>query len=214
MGFNILDLLLPRETKFFTFLNQQVDSLIEGCKVFNKLVANIEQLSEDDIKKKLSIIKDCELNGDKMEVTIIKELNETFITPLDREDIHLIVINVDKALDILTSISRKFEIYNIRKVPLNVVRFSEIIVNIAQQLGELMRLLETKKNIDDHVKKLHTLENDGDYLFHISMAELFNEQNNPIDIIKFKEVYEHLEYVIDSIDYVGKLIRGIKVKAG
>lgn len=211
---HILDLLLPRETKFFDYINQQFRYLIEGCKVFNDLVSNIECLSEEEIRKKLQEIKNYEKKGDEIELKILDELNLTFITPLDREDIHTLSINVDRALDILNSISRKIEIYNIRQVPANVCRFASIIVAIAEQAAALVKPLREKKNIREEFVKIHALELEADELFHVSMAELFDGNNHPIFIIKFKEVYEHLESVVDAIDYVGKVIRGINVKQG
>ena len=214
MGFNILDLLLPRETKFFIYLNQLVGLLVKGTNVFKDLVMNIKTLSEDQIKAKLVEIKECETSGDEVERKIFDQLNKTFITPIDREDIHLLAINIDRALDILNSISRKIEIYNIREVPSNVCRFGDIIVAITQQMGVLVNQLQKKGAIDEGAATMHGLENEADELFHASMAELFNDKNNPIHIIKFKEFYEHLESVVDAVDYVGKLIRGIKVKLG
>jgi uncharacterized protein Yka (UPF0111/DUF47 family) len=77
-----------------------------------------------------------------------------------------------------------------------------------------VKQLHKKTYLDEIVNKMHALENEADELFHVSMAELFSDKNNPIHIIKFKEFYEHLESVVDAIDYVGKLIRGIKVKLG
>ena len=213
MGFNLFDLLLPRETKFFKYMDQQVEYLVKGCTTFKDLVSKIETLSEDAIRKELLVIKDCESNGDLVERTIIEELHKTFITPIDREDIHTLAINVDRALDILNSISRKIEIYNIRQVPANVWKFADIIVKIALKMGEVVSMLKTRKSIEEAVHDMHGLENEADELFHVSMAELFNEKD-PIHIIKFKEMYEHLESVVDAIDYVGKIIRGIRVKQG
>jgi uncharacterized protein len=213
MGFNIFDLLLPRETKFYTYMEQQVGLLEKGCFTFKELVGKIETMSEDAIKKELMVIKDCEQSGDVVERTIIEELNKTFITPIDREDIHTLAINVDRALDILNSISRKIEIYQIRHVPANVWKFADIIVKIAAEMNNAVRQLKTHKSIKEVATRMHELEIEADELFHVSMAELFKEKD-PIHIIKFKEVYEHLESVVDAIDYVGKLIRGIKVKQG
>ncbi|HUI92175.1 MAG TPA: DUF47 family protein [Chitinivibrionales bacterium] len=210
---NILDLLLPRETKFFNYMEQQVEFLIKGCQTFKELVGKIETMSEDAIKKELLVIKDCESKGDDVEHLIIEELDKTFITPIDREDIHTLAINVDRALDILNSISRKIEIYRIRQVPANVWKFADIIVKIAAQMKLAVCHLRNRKGIQDIAKQMHELEIQADELFHESMAELFNAKD-PIHIIKFKEVYEHLENVVDAVDYVGKIVRGIKVKQG
>ena len=214
MRFNLLDLLLPRETKFYTYLEEEAEQLITGCTMFRELLANLPTLSESTIKEKLFAINECEQKGDVIERRIIDELHKTFITPIDREDIHLMTINIDKSLDILNSISRKVEIYRVRKVPSNVCKFADIIVEIATELRALLDALRRKAKIDDIVQKMHGLENKADDLFHIGMNQLFTEQYSPIDVIKYKEVYEHLENIVDSIDYIGKLVRGIMVKLG
>ena len=214
MKFNLLDILLPRETKFFTYFTEQVDVFIEGSKLFKKLVSNLDTLSEDEIKNSLAEIKECELRGDAVEQKIIFELHETFITPIDREDIHTMAINIDRCLDILNSVSRKIEIYAIRKVPANVRRFAEIIVEIAEEMGRLVIALRNLKDVSEISKKMHALENRADDLFHQSMAELFRDNVDPVDIIRLKELYEHLEAVVDCADYIGKLVRGVAVKQG
>ena len=214
MGFNIFDLLLPRETKFFAFMHHQVEYLMKGATTFKDLVENIETLSETDIREKIATIKECESLGDAKEREIFDALSKTFITPIDREDIHTLTINVDRALDILNSISRKIEIYNIRKVPSNVRAFADIIVKITGELDILIVRLQNKKAMSEVIHKMHDLEKEADELFHASMAELFSGNENPVHIIKFKEFYEHLESVVDAVDYVGKLVRGIKVKLG
>jgi uncharacterized protein Yka (UPF0111/DUF47 family) len=98
-------------------------------------------------------------------------------------------------------------------VPENVVRFCVLIVDIASELKRLVQDLKDKKDIPLILKKMHTLENDADTLFHNSIARLF-ETKDPIEIIKFKELYEQLENVIDLVDHIGKLVRGIMVKQG
>jgi uncharacterized protein Yka (UPF0111/DUF47 family) len=213
MGLNLLDILLPRETRFFTYLNQQADALVRGASVFYELTTNIERFSEAEIKERLTKIKECEVEGDLIEVKIFEELNRTFITPIDREDIHTLTINIDRSLDILNSISRKVEIYQIRQVPANVCNFARLILDGAQQMRILVDHLERKEDIHSIANRMHVIENEADELFHVSMAELFkNADAPPVYVIKFKEFYEHLESVVDAIDYVGKLVRGIKVK--
>lgn len=214
MKFSLLDILLPRETKFFTYFSQQIDILIEGGKLFKSLVANLETLSEEELKNRLAEIKECEQRGDVIEMKIIEELHQTFITPIDREDIHVMAINIDRTLDILYSISRKIEIYSITAVPANVRRFADIIVEICTEMGKLVGALKDRQDISDITKRMHVLENRADELFHQSMAELFKDNKSPVDIIRLKELYEHLESVVDSADYIGKLVRGVVVKMG
>jgi uncharacterized protein Yka (UPF0111/DUF47 family) len=214
MRFNLLDLLLPRETKFYNYLDEQVDALIDGCRTFGSLLNAIESIDEELFRQKIAAIKDYELKADAIERRIIDELHKTFITPIDREDIHHMTINIDKSLDILNSIARKFDIYSIRKVPANVCAFSSVICEISSQLKPLLLTLKRKGNIHETVEKMHTLENRADDLFHQGMADLFRGKYTPLDVIKFKEVYEHLENIVDSIDFIGKIVRGIMVKLG
>ncbi|HBC88865.1 MAG TPA: hypothetical protein DCZ94_18130 [Lentisphaeria bacterium] len=214
MKFNIFDLLLPREIKFFKYLTEQAEIFIEGCEAFKKLVSNIESMSVADRNNLIKRINELEQKGDDLEHHIIDELHKTFITPLDREDIHMIVLNVDKSLDILNSIARKFEIYGVDKVPVNICRFADLITEIAVELRRLFAALESKNDLNLIVRKIHELENKADELFHTSMAELFHGNHSPVDIIKYKEIYEHLEAVVDSVDFIGKIVRGIVVKQG
>jgi uncharacterized protein len=214
MGFNIFDYLLPKETKFYTYMDQQVGYLVCSTGIFKELIDNIKSMTEDQIREKLLKIKECETGGDEVEHSILDELKKTFITPIDREDIHTLAINIDRAIDILNSISRKIDIYDIREVPANVGKFADIIVKITKQMEVSVRRLRGKEDIDETVTAMHELENEADELFHSSMAELFSDKHDPIYILKFKEFYEHLETVVDAIDYVGKFIRGIRVKHG
>ena len=113
MKFNLLDLLLPRETKFFDYLDQMSDFILNSSNALSDLIVHIECLSEEEIKKRLYAIRDYEQKGDNIEETIIEELGGTFITPLDREDIHTLAMNMDLSLDILKGVSRKIEFMQI-----------------------------------------------------------------------------------------------------
>ncbi len=215
MKFNVLDLLLPREVKFYKYMESQADVFIESCEVFKKMVSNIETLDDGEKKNMIQRINELEQKGDDIEHHIIDELHKTFITPLDREDIHVITINVDKSLDILNSIARKFEIYGIRKVPVNVCRFADVIVEISIEMRNLFRALERKADVNEIARKMHELENKADLLFYTSVASLFGDDKySPVEIIKYKEIYEHLESIVDSVDFIGKIVRGVSVKQG
>lgn len=214
MKFNIFDLLLPRETKFFTLFDAQVNALIKGGEAFRKLVADIEGLQEFEIKTRVSEIKEIETKGDVIEHEIIDALHQSFITPFDREDIHVMAVNIDRSLDIINSTAHKIEMYGIRKVPANIVNFADIIMEMCLELQKLMTQFKNKGSVEDIIKKIHELENKADFLFRISLADLFNNRTDAIEIIKFKEIYEHLEDLTDCIDFIGKTVRGITVKQG
>jgi uncharacterized protein Yka (UPF0111/DUF47 family) len=116
-------------------------------------------------------------------------------------------------LDLVNDLSRKLEIYGIHEMPASVMSFCDILVGICDENTRLIAALETRKDIPKIIRLMHEFEKRGDDIFHQAMAKLF-ESSSPIEIIKFKEVYEVLEDTIDSVDDVGKIIRGIMIKLG
>lgn len=213
MKFNILDLLLPRETKFYAMLSKQADILVQASEEFRLLVSNLQSSSNDAVLKNLVSIKELEKSGDKIEKAVIDELDKTFITPLDREDINRISMQMGITLDLMNTLSRKLEIYGIHQMPAAVMSFCDILVGIAKENTNLMAALQTRKGIPQIIRLMHEFEKRGDDVFHQAMAKLF-ESTAPVEIIKFKEVYEVLEDTIDSVDLVGKIIRSIMIKLG
>lgn len=214
MRFRFLDLLLPREIKFYDYFIQHSRNFYDACQQFHEVILKIESYQGDDLRKALGTIKDYEKKGDAIEREVMEELNNTFITPLDREDIHLIVMNADRAMDLLNNLSSKLNIYSIRNVPANMTKFTAIVMDIAHEYVNLMEALPKREGVAEIIRIMHSHEKRGDEAFHHSMAELFSENNPPVYIIKFKEIYELLEEIIDTVDYIGKLIRGILVKLG
>ncbi|MEI8096197.1 MAG: DUF47 family protein [Spirochaetales bacterium] len=214
MGFNLLDLLLPKEAKFFTLLDQQAQLLTDASLTFKSFLGQLEDLSEDEIRKRLLLIRDLENQADKVETTIIDELNKTFITPLDREDIHSLTTQIDTAIDGIDGVARKIGTYHIKKASSRVFRFAELIVEASQEIQVLLKLVQDKKVTFASIEKIHQIEVQADDLFYECMADLFAKEDNPIKVLKLKELYEHLEMVVDSINTVAKSIRGIVVKQG
>ncbi len=213
MKFNILDLLLPRETKFYTMLNKQAETLQMASQEFRSLVTNLQALNNDEALKNLVSIKEFEKSGDKIEKAVVDELDKTFITPLDREDINRISMQMGITVDLINSLSRKLEIYGIHEMPPAVMSFCDILVGISKENVSLIDALKSRKGIPQIIRLMHEFEKRGDDIFHQAMATLF-VSSSPVEIIKFKEVYEVLEQIIDSIDFVGKIIRSIMIKLG
>ena len=210
----LIDLLLPKEVEFFRLMNKQVDIFCEACKTFDNLVLNLQNMNSQEITSEVLKIKEFEANGDNIERFIIEKLDKTFITPLDREDIHDIVANMDKSLDLLHRVSQKIDIYHIKKSPENLIKFTALIVRISQELKKLIYNIENKKALSHLVREIHKMENDADLLFHTSVAELFNDKKNPIEVVKFKDIYQEVESIVNSIDLSAKFVRGIMMKQG
>jgi uncharacterized protein Yka (UPF0111/DUF47 family) len=214
MGFNLFDLLLPKEGKFFTLLDRQAALLTETSQTFKTFLGQLEDLSEDEVKKRLWIIRDLELKADEVETTILDELHKTFITPIDREDIHTLAALIDHGVDGINATTRKIATYHIKKASSRVCRFSDFIVDASLEIQTLLGLLKDKAVTYASIEKVHQIENQADDLFFECMADLFAKEDNPVKILKLKELYESLESVVDSLDAVAKCIRGIVVKQG
>lgn len=165
MGFNLLDLLLPKEAKFFTLLDQQAQLLTDASLTFKSFLGQLEDLSEDEIRKRLLLIRDLENQADKVETTIIDELNKTFITPLDREDIHSLTTQIDTAIDGIDGVARKIGTYHIKKASSRVFRFAELIVEASQEIQVLLKLVQDKKVTFASIEKIHQIEVQADDLF-------------------------------------------------
>jgi uncharacterized protein Yka (UPF0111/DUF47 family) len=177
-------------------------------------MTTLPSMSDEDASAAFAVIKEFERKGDIIEREVIRELNATFITSIDREDIHEIVVKTDKAMDGVYGLARRFEIYTLRTIPPEVIGFCEIMVDIAYELINLMKALQSRHGLAGIIDKMHTLENRGDDTLHQGLGNLFNHEEDPAHIIKFKEIFEMLEEVIDSIDHIGKIVRGILVKLG
>jgi uncharacterized protein Yka (UPF0111/DUF47 family) len=213
----LLDALLPREIKFYKYLNDQIDNFCHACKVFHELIINIQNLEKAEVLQYIDKIKTIETRGDRIEHFIIDKLHTTFITPIDREDIHDIVIHIDSSLDSLNTTSQKIETYRLKEIPPNIIKFSELICEAGNEIKKLLKCLEEKSDmmtVQKITDRVHDIENQCDDLLHISILELFKNEKDAIYIMKIKEIYEDLEITVDALDVIAKLIRGIVVKYG
>jgi len=214
MRFNIFDLLLPRETKFYSFLSEQTQNLVDGAVYFKETVDSLEKLSKEELLKRIAEVKEFEKKGDDIERKILDALDKTFITPLDREDIHHIAMGIDHSLDMLNNLARKLEIYGVTSAPSAICGFCNIIVEGANELNNLMIALPKREGAMEIIRVIHSIERRADDMFHHAMADLFTGDHSPIDVIKYKEIFELLEEITDSIDHVAKQVRGVLVKVG
>jgi hypothetical protein len=205
----ILSWLIPQEKYFFTMIEQQSKNVLEGV---DALVNMLEHYNE--IEKKRDRIKHIENEGDKMVHDIFAELNKTFITPIDREDITKLTSSLDDILDNLEAVSERLIIYEIKKPPKYMLEFAQILQKTARNVNEgihLLRNFKDAKQIRGFCRDVNTLENEGDILLRKATADLFTKKD-PIEIIKTKELYDDLEAAIDRCEDVADVIGDILVK--
>ncbi len=213
MGFQLFDLLLPKERKFFTLFDRQAGLLADAAQTFKTFLAQLEELSEDDVKKRLWLIRDIELRADELETTIYDELSKTFLTPFDREDIHLLATRLDGVIDGIDAAARKIGAYHVRKASSRVCKFADLIVDASLELQTLLGLLKNKGETYSSIERIHQLESRADDLFYEGVADLFAKEDG-VKLLKLKELYEALENIADGIDTVARTVRSIVVKQG
>jgi predicted phosphate transport protein (TIGR00153 family) len=205
----ILSWLIPHEKYFFDMIEQQSKNVLQGV---DALVNMLEHYNE--IEKKRDRIKQIENEGDKMVHDIFAELNKTFITPIDREDITKLTSSLDDILDNLEAVSERLIIYEIKKPPKYMLEFAQILQKTTRNVNEginLLRNFKDAKQIRGFCRDVNTLENEGDILLRRATAELFTKKD-PIEIIKTKELYDDLEAAIDRCEDVADVIGDILVK--
>ena len=176
MGLSVLDLLLPRETAFFDYMNEQAEVFCQACKEFKRMTVDIEHLDPDQMRRRVSAIKEYELKGDEVERTIIDKLDTTFITPLDREDIQRMGTRLDDVLDAMDAAANRMMLYDVGRPTEDAKAFARVLVKATGLLAEgfgLLRDLKKPEMLLSTCVEVHTQENEGDRLLHTALANLF-----------------------------------------
>ncbi|MBI4656071.1 MAG: DUF47 domain-containing protein [Elusimicrobia bacterium] len=169
-----------------------------------------------DSSEEVARIKDLEHAGDMLTHETIEMLNRSFVTPIDREDIYLLITKMDDILDLMDGAANRTELYKIDKITPEALELAEILKKAANILHHTiisMRNLKDYQEIIKHCIEIHTIENEGDQLFRKAMVNLFEqEKNDPIKVIKWKEIYEDLETATDKCEDVANIIESIAMK--
>jgi predicted phosphate transport protein (TIGR00153 family) len=201
--------LLPREEKFYALFARQVNIISEA----SRLLTDGMRAGATRLAMAATEIKSLEHSGDEIIHEIFTKLNQTFITPIDPEDIHSISSALDDVLDGLEEAAHRLVSYRIDPIPPDMIRLAEIISACSKTLLAAFGTLEKSARIMEHCIEVNRLENEGDLITRSAVADLFNQQEDPIALIKLKEVYECLEATIDSCEDVADLLQNVVVKS-
>ncbi|MGD1009013.1 MAG: DUF47 domain-containing protein [Candidatus Aminicenantales bacterium] len=200
----------PKDQKFFGLFRQDAANLKTGILALQELVNNYE-----DVEKKYQHIKDIEHQGDMITHEIFTKLRETFITPLDREDIHGLASGLDDVLDCIEGVASRMNYFKVPKPTPEMKELVEIISQAVHQISEALNNLETLGRVDAFCKQINILEYEADVVCREAIANLFEttERVDQLkDLIKLKEIYGRLEIAADRCEDVANIIEGIIVK--
>ncbi|MBI4298738.1 MAG: DUF47 domain-containing protein [Chloroflexi bacterium] len=202
---------LPREERFFGLLRSSARILLE---ISQKLVDLMEHY--ENVADKIAEIKRLEEAGDHVIGEIMRNLHRTFVTPLDREDIALLADRLDDVIDAIEETCRNLREFNIPKPTEHVIELARIIQRSAEILEQAVSLLKHKgarlKEILPHTVEVNRLENEADHVTSMAIAELFNSTAPPIEILKWREIYNNLELATDLCEDAANVLEGIVLK--
>jgi len=204
MGFS----LLPREDEYFSLFSKMAEKIEEASSV---LVEMIESDAED-MSSFSRRIKDAEHGCDELMHAITTKLNKSFITPFDREDIYSLSISLDDICDYIDASARSIMMYDIHKTSEYSKNLARIIHSEAVEIRSAIAMLHKPNGMNQHFIEIHRLENEADDIYFKAMADLFKNSSNPINVIKWKELYDMLENATDKCETVANIIESIVLK--
>ena len=200
----------PRDFNFFKLFEKQISYAVDAARFFREVVS--QGCVNEDALSKMSAI---EHQADDVAHTIIEQLNKTFITPIDREDIHALTMEIDDIVDMIDTIVNRMRIYNITGVDKNLQEFAVVIEESVQAVAVAVGGLRNIKNVKvvfDACVEVNRLENVGDTMRDEMLMELFATVKDPIAVIKWKDIYQDAETVLDVCEDVAHVVDSIMVK--
>ena len=200
--------LLPRDEKFFDLFQKQVGIISDAA----RLLVDAVRIGNGRIASAATEINVLEHRGDELIHEIFTRLNQTFITPLDPEDIHAISTTLDDVLDGMEDTAHRLVSYHINPIPPNMISLAEIVARCAQQIEQAFQALENKGSPQVYCIEINRLENEADLVGRSAVVDLFAKEKDPITLIKLKEVYDFFEETIDSCEDVADVLQNVVVK--
>jgi predicted phosphate transport protein (TIGR00153 family) len=202
--------LMPQEGRFFDMFNQHAGYIIEGTRELVALMSDVA-----DGQRHIYNIESSEKRGDRIAHEVIELLHKTFITPIDRDDIHTLITRMDDILDLTEDVAQSVYLYDLRTITPEAKKLAEICVACSERVREAIGLLPNMENapkIRTVCTEIDRLESEADHVMRAAMAKLFRDEPDVRQVIKLKAIYELLETVTDRCEDVANVIEGIVVE--
>ena len=201
--------LIPREEKFYTDFQAFGDELMRGGRLLEEMLA-----TEQPIWAKADEIKQVEHKCDLLTHEIIQRLNRTFVTPLDREDIHALARSLDDVMDAIDASAALVRLYRLDPIRYGARELARIVTASTDQVRLALSALERNKGLMTHATEINRLENEADKLHQDAVSRLFNDERDPLLVMKWKETLDFLEDATDRCEDVANVLEGVMVKHG
>jgi len=199
-----------KEEIFFDMFVATAESTCKAAGLLEEMLNNYV-----DVEKKVNAIEKVENDCDKLVHGILEQLNKSFITPIDREDIYLIAKEIDNITDAIESTAHRFLMFNVKKVTPEALTMAKYITAGCNELKLLLmelRTMKTSKVLAKKIVEVNRIEDMGDTVFRKAITDLFKNEKNAVEIIVWKEIYEYLENTLDALEDVADIIEGVVTK--
>ncbi|HZG48221.1 MAG TPA: DUF47 family protein [Thermoleophilaceae bacterium] len=199
--------LAPRDREFFDLFEEAGGNILRAAGLLEEMLEDFPERS--DLAREILL---CEQEGDRITHDIIQRLNQTFVTPIDREDIHAIASALDDVVDYTEEVADYLGLYKIEAPMSQAQDLAKVLHGAARQIAEAMPRLRGFKDINQFTVEINRLENDGDRITREAIASLFDTGIDPMVVIRWKDIFERLEEAIDATERVANILEGIVIK--
>ena len=198
----------PRDREFFDLFEEAGGNILRAADLLDRMLRSFPEHGQD-LARDILI---CEQEGDRITHDIIRRLNETFVTPIDREDIYELASALDDIVDYTEEVADYLGLYKIEAPMEQSLRMAHVLLQCARQIDKAMPRLRGFKDLSHYTVEINRLENDGDRIVREAMASLFDGGIDPMVVIRWKDIYERLENAIDSTERVANILESIVIK--
>ena len=197
----------PKEREFFNLFEEASRNILKSAELLDQMMGNYPD--EAELAREILI---CEQDGDRITHDIHRRLNQTFVTPIDREDIYELAGALDDIVDWIEETADFLGLYQIEAPMEQAQELCAVLVKSARQVDEAMPRLRTFKDIHQYTVEINSLENEGDRLHREALAALFKGGIDPMTVIRWKDIYQRLENAIDATEKVAHILENIFIK--
>ena len=198
---------VPNDREFFDLFEESAQNVLRGADLLDQMLGGWPEKAH--LGRDLLI---AEQDGDRITHDIVQRLNQTFVTPIDREDILDLASGLDDVLDMAEEVGDFLGLYKIEAPMTQAQRMAHILLQASRQIAEAMPRLRKFDDISHYTGEIHRLENDGDRVVREALASLFEEGIDPMVVIRWKDIYERLEAAIDATEHVANVLQSIVIK--
>jgi hypothetical protein len=198
---------MPRDGDFFALFQKQAENIVSGAQAFTKMLEHYTGVPEQ-----VQSIKAIEHQGDEITHLIFRKLNQTFITPFDREDMHELCSTMDDVIDLIDAAASRFVLYRVDSVRPGTIELTKVLSAATAELSSAIHAMESPDKALHCIIEINRLENESDRICRTLIAQLFEEEKDPVQIIKWKEIFEVIETAVDKCEDVSNVIESVILK--